>query len=214
MAAPRPVPTMMAVGVARPREQGHAMMRTATAATRPALASPPTSHQPTKVPRAMRATAGTKMAEMRSARRCTGALEPWASSTRRTIWARAVSAPTAVARRVSVPSALMVAPATLSPGFLSTGTDSPVSIDSSTAEAPSVTSPSTGIFSPGRTRSRFPTLTCSTGTSRSWPSTMSRASLAPSSRRALIAVEARPLARASKYRPRRRKAMMRAEESR
>ena len=31
--APRPVPTMIAMGVARPRAQGQAMMSTATAAT-------------------------------------------------------------------------------------------------------------------------------------------------------------------------------------
>ena len=35
---------------------------------------------------------------------------------------------------------------TSSPGRFSTGIDSPVTIDSSTAEAPSATSPSTGIF--------------------------------------------------------------------
>ena len=59
----------------------------------------------------------------------------------------------------------MVAPMTSSPGPLSTGIDSPVSIDWSRLEAPSVTMPSTGTFSPGRTRTRSPTWTCSIGRS-------------------------------------------------
>ncbi len=54
---------------------------------------------------------------------------------------------------------------TSSPGPFPTGMDSPVSMDSSTAERPSVTTPSTGIFSPGRTITRSPTSTSSTGTS-------------------------------------------------
>ena len=48
-------------------------------------------------------TAGTNHAETWSARRCIGAAEPWASSTRRTIWASVLSAPTAVARTTRVP---------------------------------------------------------------------------------------------------------------
>jgi hypothetical protein len=100
---------------------------------------------------------------------------------------------------VSAPWALMVAPATWSPGCLSTGTDSPVSIDSSTAEVPSSTVPSTGIFSPGRTRSLSPADTCSTGTSCSVPSgSTRRACFAPSSNSARMANDARPVARASK----------------
>ena len=46
------------------------------------------------------------------------------------------------------------------PASFSTGIGSPVSIDSSTALAPSSTTPSTGTFSPGRTRRRSPTWTC------------------------------------------------------
>ena len=213
VSAPRPVPTMIATGVARPREQGQAMMRTATAATRPAVGLPAKSHQAAKVAAAIPRTAGTKTAEIRSARRCTGALEPWASATRRTIWASAVSAPTALARMVRTPFVFTVAPATFAPSALSTGADSPVSIDSSTAEKPETTTPSTGTFSPGRTRTRSPTITCSTGTIRSVPSTTTRACLAPSSSSFLIAPEARPLAFASKYRPRMMKAMISAAVS-
>ena len=68
------------------------------------------------------------------------------------------------------PDLLMVAPITSSPGPFSAGTLSPVIIDSSTADLPSMTTASTGIFSPGLTRSSSPTLTCSTGTSASEPS--------------------------------------------
>jgi hypothetical protein len=75
---------------------------------------------------------------------------------------------------------------------------SPVSIDSSTAARPSVISPSTGIFSPGLTRTRSPVWTWSTGTRRSWPWTSSRASLAPISSSLLIASRALPWAVASK----------------
>nr|WP_255493118.1 hypothetical protein [Candidatus Nitrosotalea sp. TS] len=39
----------------------------------------------------------------------------------------------------------------LSPIFFVTGTDSPVIMDSSTAEVPNTTEESTGIFSPGLT---------------------------------------------------------------
>ena len=62
-------------------------------------------------------TIGTKTPEMRSARRWTGALPVWASSTSRAICASAVSAPTLVARTTRRPPALTVAPATSEPGL-------------------------------------------------------------------------------------------------
>ena len=65
---------------------------------------------------------------------------------------------------------LIVPPISLAPGSFSTGIDSPVTIDSSTALLPSSTTPSTGTLSPGRTRRRSPTCTCSSGTSSSSPS--------------------------------------------
>ena len=70
---------------------------------------------------APRMTAGTKTDETLSASRCIGTLEPWASSTRRTIWASAVSSPTAVVRIRTEPVVLRVAPMTGSPAVLSTG---------------------------------------------------------------------------------------------
>ena len=90
---------------------------------------------------------------------------------------------------------------TVSPSSLSTGIDSPVASDSSTALCPETTTPSVGIFSPGLTTIRSPTRTSEIGTSCS-----------PSSRRILalrasrdssfwMAAEVRPLARVSTYLP-------------
>ena len=92
-----------------------------------------------------------------------------------TICARTVALPTRSARISSVPLPLMVAPMTRLPGSLVTGIDSPVTIDSSTALLPEVTNPSTGILSPGRTRSTSPIATDASGTSRSWPCRTTRA---------------------------------------
>ena len=107
-----------------------------------------------------------------------GALDPWASRTIRMIWASIVSRPTRVARNRNEPVLLMVAPMTGEPSAFSTGIDSPVTIDSSTADAPESTTPSTGIFSPGRTTTTSSITTFSTGISISVPSRITRAVLA------------------------------------
>ncbi len=196
--APRPVPTSSAVGVARPRAQGQAMISTATAAAKASVAAWPVTSQPASVAADSTITAGTNQAEMRSARRCTGALPVWAASTSRAICASAVSAPTPVASTTRRPPALTVAPATVSPGPTSTGTLSPVSSERSTAEAPSTTTPSVATFSPGRTTKRMPTASWSTGRRCSRPSASRMAtSLAPRSASAAMAAPARRLARAS-----------------
>ena len=114
--APRPVPTMSAVGVARPSAHGQAMIRTATAAVNAAGSPAPVPSQKPRVATASASTTGTKTPEIRSASRCTSALPFCASSTSRAIWASWVSAPTRVARTTSRPPALTVAPATASPG--------------------------------------------------------------------------------------------------
>ena len=119
-------------------------------------------------------TAGTKYDETRSARRWIGARVRCASPTIRTIWASIVSEPTRSARMTRLPVPLTVPPMSRSPAVFSTGMGSPVTIDSSTALLPSTTAPSTGTFSPGRTRSRSPTCTSSSGTSPSDPSSCSR----------------------------------------
>ncbi len=54
---------------------------------------------------------------------------------------------------------LSVPAITFAPDSFVTGIDSPVTIDSSSEERPSVTTPSTGTLSPGRTRSTSPTAT-------------------------------------------------------
>ena len=148
---------MIAVGVARPRAHGQAMISTATAAVNATAGSSPVPSQKPSAPTAMVMTIGTNTAEMRSASRCTGALPLWASWTSRAIWASLVSPPTCVARTTSRPPALTVAPVTASPGPTSTGTGSPVSNDASIADEPSSITPSVATFSPGRTTKRSPT---------------------------------------------------------
>ena len=196
--APRPVPTMTASGVARPSAHGQEMISTATAAVNASSAEPPSTSHPAMVTAAMPITTGTNTDDTRSASRCTAARPPWASATSRTIWAKAVSAPTRVASTTSEPLALTVAPITSSPSATSTGTGSPVIIEQSTAEAPLTTRPSVAILSPGRTTNRMPTARSATGTSR--PSS-SRASAIPRPARARTASPERRVARASSHLP-------------
>ena len=171
--APLPVATMMDMGVARPSAHGQAMMRTATALTRACASrgSGPIAAQIAKVAAATAMTAGTKTPAATSARRWMGARLRCASPTSATMRASTVSAPTRSARMTNAPAPLTVAPTSRSPGSFETGMGSPVSIDSSTAPWPSSTRPSTGIFSPGRTRRRSPTTTParSTSSSMAWP---------------------------------------------
>ena len=85
---------------------------------------------------------------------------------------------------------------TLSALALATGTGSPVSIDSSMRLEPSMTTPSTGIFSPGFTRSRSPTTISPSGTCSSDPSSRIRhARFGASRSNSLIAWLVRPVAR-------------------
>ena len=64
----------------------------------------------------------------------------------------------------------IVAAETLFPTVFSAGTLSPVSADSLTALSPSVTTPSTGMLSPGRTINISPIFTLSAGIVISFPS--------------------------------------------
>ncbi|KAF5053511.1 hypothetical protein DSECCO2_397590 [anaerobic digester metagenome] len=184
--APLPVPTMMAVGVARPRAHGQAITSTVMKMVREkvkacssgAKAGTPRKYQAKKATSAMVMTVGTNIAETRSASLWMGALATWASSTSLTIWARAVSLPTLVALIRRRPLPLMVAPMTSDPSSLDTGRLSPVMMLSSTDERPSITVPSVGIFSPGRTIITSPTSRSSTAISTSWPSRSTRAVLA------------------------------------
>ncbi len=174
------------------------MIRTATAAVNAAVSPEPLPIQKPRVASARAMTTGTKTPETRSASRWAAALPFCASSTSFAIRASWVSAPTRVASTTSRPPAFTVAPVTASPTPTSTGTDSPVSIEASTAEVPSTTVPSVAIFSPGRTRKRSPTFSSPTGICSSRPSRRTVTSLAPSSSRALSAAPALRLERASK----------------
>src|SRR5918992_940940 len=147
--APSPVPIMIAVGVASPRASGQAITTTVMANSSASVRgrSVRSAHAAKVRPPPTRATSTSQNAA-RSARRCPGALEFWASWTSWTIWARAVSDPTLVARTRRVPLRLMVAPMTWSPGRLWTGRLSPVTTDSSTSLSPSSTTPSVAILAP------------------------------------------------------------------
>ena len=69
--APRPTPTMIDIGVARPSAQGQAMINTVTAATRPKAkrGSGPKMTQAANAITAEASTAGTNQPATRSARR-------------------------------------------------------------------------------------------------------------------------------------------------
>ena len=114
-------------------------------------------------------------------RRCSGARERCASATRRTICANQPRR-----RRPCPPAGRGCRPgsgcrrATRSPNAHGHGRSSPLSRDSSTWLAPSLTTPSHWHLLAGRTRSRSPTWTCSSGTSLLAPSASTRrAVLAP-----------------------------------
>ncbi len=210
-----PVATTIAVGVARPRAQGHAMMSTLTN-VRSAYArrgSGPKSNQTTNVAIAMSRTVGTKIPATVSARRWIGALRPCASRTRRTICASVVLWPVRLTRKVNAPVRLTVAPITESPGRFSTGRGSPVSMLSSTADAPSMSVPSSGTRSPGRTTTASPTVTSATGTSISRPSRTTRAVSGCNPISLRTAAPVCPFARSSSARPPRMSVMMTAAAS-
>ena len=96
--APRPVPTMMAVGVARPSAQGQLMTSTEMPMeSENSTLCPVRSHTAVAMT-AIVMTTGTNTPLTLSASLAMGALELVASSTRRTIWESVVSSPTFVAR--------------------------------------------------------------------------------------------------------------------
>ena len=167
--AARPVETVTESGVARPNAHGHAISSTETAATNACTTrgSGPNANHNAHDHTAISTTIGTKMPEILSAMRCTGAFELCADCTNPIICASTVSLPTFVARYRSDPVPLMVAPVTEPPACFTTSMDSPVIMDSSTADEPAITTPSTGSCSPGRIAIISPTATCSTGISSS-----------------------------------------------
>ena len=141
---------------------------------------------------------GTNTPTTRSTVAWIGNFSACAFSTMRTIRAKTVSVPVARTSIQNVPSALIVPPMTSSPISLATGTGSPVNIDSSTSELPSMTTPSTATRSPGRMRKTSPTPMVEMGTVRSSPSTIWFAVSGRNFINASIAAPVLPLARASK----------------
>ena len=125
----------------------------------------------------MISTVGTNTEEILSASRPIAGLLDCARRTISIMRASAVSAPMRLAWNRKVPAVLSVPPVTSSPTFFPTGIGSPVSMDSSTLEWPSMITPSTGIFSPGRTRRVSLSPTSAMGISISRPSRMTRAVL-------------------------------------
>ena len=146
-------------------------------------------------------TAGTKTPDTRSATLAMGALVAAASLTIFMIWERVVSSPTRDASQRIKPDWFTVAADTISPGPLSAGMLSPVRAASLTALSPSKTTPSTGMFSPGRTTKISPFFTWAMGTSVSTPSRSTTAVLGASFMRPFKASVVLPLDRASSIFP-------------
>ena len=156
--APRPVPTISAVGVARPSAHGHAMIRTATAAVNALAADAPSASQPASV--SERDRDHDRHEDRRDAvgeplhRRLAGLR---GLDEARDLRERGVGADL---RRAHDEPPVRCSRSRRRPRCrraTSTGTDSPVSSDWSTADSPSTTTPSVAIFSPGRTTNRSPT---------------------------------------------------------
>ena len=114
--------------------------------------------------RAAEARAATTIqVAQRSARPTIFALPASADCTRRIIRWMELSSPTRAASISKEPNWSTVPLNTSSPGPLSTGRDSPVITAWLTEVCPARTTPSTGMVSPGSTRSRSPTATASAG---------------------------------------------------
>jgi len=202
--APRPAAVVIEIGVASPSAQGQAIISTETAEAmaKTSAGSGPKIIHTTKAKTATATTVGTKTDETRSASPWIGARDRRAFDTIATICARTVSDPTLPASITKEPFLLIVAPVTASPGPFSTGMDSPVSMLSSSEDRPSITVPSTGTASPGRTRNRSPCMMFSSGASYSVPSgRMRRAVLGARSSSARIASPVRSRARNSRTWP-------------
>ena len=119
----------------------------------------------------------------------------------RTIPARTVSRPTDTAVNLTAPMPFTVPVYRWSPSSFSTGTASPVSIDSSTAVVPSVISPSTGTRSPGRNTIVSPLVTSAISILVGSPFRMITAVAGCKPISFLIASEVLPRALASSHRP-------------
>ena len=118
---------------------------------------------------------GTKYAATCSIRSCRGVRSCSASRISWLTFPIVVSSPTLVARRSICPVRFVVPAKTCAPSCASTGALSPVRLAWLISVVPRVTSPSTGRFSPGRTRTVSPSSTSLRRTSCSLPSRTTRA---------------------------------------
>ena len=122
--------------------------------------------------------------------------------TSRAIAATWVSRPMFVARTTSTPSPFIAVPTTSESGSTSTGTLSPVSIDMSTEDDPSMTTPSVAIRLPGATTNTSSTCNASTSTMRVVPSARRTSTVSPAvSSRAFTASPMRCFDRCSNHLP-------------
>lgn len=129
------------------------------------------------------------------------------------MFASVVFFPTCVAFIFRSPCLFIVAPMTASPCFFATGTLSPVIADSSTADIPWTTMPSTGIRCPGFIISMSPVLTSSMGICFSIPSRRIVAVCGCRLMSCLSASDAFPLTTASSHLPRSMNVMMTVDVS-
>ena len=172
--APRPTPTMIDIGVARPSAQGQAMMRTRHGRDQRVGEARlrPNSAQATKASTATAITGRDEPAR-RPGRRGAGWARGCAAPRRPSgrcapAWCRARPCS---ARMTSAPVWLSVPPIDRRAGLLRRPASTRRSPSTRRRSSrPSTTSPSTGTFSPGRTRRRSPTCDASRGTSSSVPS--------------------------------------------
>lgn len=143
--------------MASPNAQGQLITRTDIALASANPIDSPKSNQTISVITAIDITVGTNIPDTLSAIFAIGAFVAEASLTILMICERVVSRPTRFASHLTKPERFIVAAETASPTVLSTGTLSPVNVDSSTAVEPSTITPSTGMFSPGaqQTHHRF-----------------------------------------------------------
>ena len=220
--APLPVPTIIAVGVASPNEQGQAIIRTdikivntnsngfwLTDTTLYFIKN----HQSKAAKIAIKITVGTNTNETLSASLAIGAFVICASSTSFAILDIRVSPSVAFTTTFNAPSLFILPLYTLSFSAFSTGILSPVIIDSSIVECPSTITPSTGIFSPGFIKTVSPFDTSPISISTISPFLMILAFLDWKFTNFFIAAEALPLLNASKYFPNITKAIIIAADS-
>ena len=167
--APRPVPTSSAVGVARPRAQGQAMISTATAAVNAvgglAGAEPEPEGADGEGDDDGDEHGGDLVGEpLDRGLAVLGVGDEPGDLGQRGVGADPGGPHDEAAAGVDGGAGDRVA------GPTSTGTGSPVSSEASMAEVPSSTMPSVATFSPGRTTNRSPTASCSIGMRTSVPS--------------------------------------------